>query len=486
MKCIFINIFWLLFINTQIGYTQYYEMYLDRSFGSNVITTSFSFDSSTIAVGCSNGNLYLWEIINNEINGLEGHIGNVNQAIFSIDSRYLYTVGSDGRLICWDVSTHNIVGQNDFGDSVNLVSLALLPKQNKVYSGGDTYEIYETDLTTWKTKSIFKSKFHHSLTNDSVLYKITDIQKLDDQKIAFCAGDLFFSTVTNNQFAIIGRIHNIDKNFCTMTILGQNLAIWKSNGEVQFWKNYNQKDSFNILMDAGLGTYVPNITFITEEILLTGGYGINALIWNLNSENSIQLLTGHSLPVTSVCASPSGKLIATGGLDKRVILWKKFDIHKAILEKDIDYIFEKLEQIIKKYKTYNYNSTESNQTINHEYDFLLKIPIPLPNVEFKLNDLTLLQEAYPTLDKLIKFLKKNPNVEILLTGHTEPVMGRDIILKENSFKRAKTIKSYLVSAGIEMRRISVEGRGGQFPIVKYQDSVTNKTNRRVEFNILKF
>lgn len=53
---------------------------------------------------------------------------------------------------------------------------------------------------------------------------------------------------------------------------------------------------------------------------LGGGSG-NLSIWDLNKGQNLLKIPAHKGPVKTVCASREGDFIATGGEDRRVIVW---------------------------------------------------------------------------------------------------------------------------------------------------------------------
>jgi len=110
--------------------------------------------------------------------------------------------------------------------------------------------------------------------------------------------------------------------------------------------------------------------------------------------------------------------------------------------------------------------------------------INLKSVLFELGATTLLEESYSELDVVVDFLKANPKVGIELEGHTD---NRGDVKKnlELSQQRVDKIKSYLVSKGINARRVKGKGFGGSQPIATSNTEEARKLNRRVEFRILK-
>lgn len=110
--------------------------------------------------------------------------------------------------------------------------------------------------------------------------------------------------------------------------------------------------------------------------------------------------------------------------------------------------------------------------------------VNLKNVLFAQGKTDILPESFPELDLVVNFLKENPKVRIELMGHTD---GRGVP-SDNlklSQERVDKVKDYLVSKGIESRRISGKGYGGTRPVASNDTEESRRMNRRVEFVIRK-
>ncbi len=110
--------------------------------------------------------------------------------------------------------------------------------------------------------------------------------------------------------------------------------------------------------------------------------------------------------------------------------------------------------------------------------------VTLKNLLFIQSTPELLPESYPELNLVVDFLKANPQVEIELSGHTDN-RGSYRALMELSQKRVNRVKSYLVSKGINPKRITGKGYGGTKPVASNDNEETRQLNRRVEFTIKK-
>jgi outer membrane protein OmpA-like peptidoglycan-associated protein len=95
-----------------------------------------------------------------------------------------------------------------------------------------------------------------------------------------------------------------------------------------------------------------------------------------------------------------------------------------------------------------------------------------------------LSQSMKELNRLAKVLSDNPNIEILVEGHTDNV-GDKNALKELSLKRAQAIKSNLVTRGIDESRIDVIGYGSEKSLNGNETEKEREKNRRVEIRITK-
>jgi outer membrane protein OmpA-like peptidoglycan-associated protein len=111
--------------------------------------------------------------------------------------------------------------------------------------------------------------------------------------------------------------------------------------------------------------------------------------------------------------------------------------------------------------------------------------VNLRNVLFEQGKTVMLPQSYPELDLIVNFLQANPKVTIELSGHTDNrgIPSQNLKLSKS---RVEKVKSYLVSKGIDRRRVSGKGYGGARPIASNDNEETRQLNRRVEFTIKKF
>jgi len=107
----------------------------------------------------------------------------------------------------------------------------------------------------------------------------------------------------------------------------------------------------------------------------------------------------------------------------------------------------------------------------------------LDKVFFEIGESRLLPDSYAQLDGLLKMLKDDLKITIIVEGHTDNV-GDPMQNKRLSLERAYNIREYLISKGIAGFRIQFKGYGDIKPIADNNTEEGRKKNRRVEFVIL--
>jgi peptidoglycan-associated lipoprotein len=136
----------------------------------------------------------------------------------------------------------------------------------------------------------------------------------------------------------------------------------------------------------------------------------------------------------------------------------------------------------------------------------------MDNIFYEFGKWDLTPQSETGLQTLVKLLNDNPNITIELSAHTD-LVGDDASNLTLSKKRAESVVSYLIKAGIETERLTPVGYGETKPVVadkalhaKYpfipvgqelneifitglkqqsEQDICNQINRRTEFKVLK-
>lgn len=135
--------------------------------------------------------------------------------------------------------------------------------------------------------------------------------------------------------------------------------------------------------------------------------------------------------------------------------------------------------------------TEPETTITFEQDLLLDRividkAIVLENIYYDLDKWDIRPDAADELDKLVSFLKDNPDIKIELSSHTDDRNTEDYNQKLSQ-RRAESAVNYIVSRGISRNRLVARGYGKSMLIIKNaQTEEEHQVNRRTEFRVLEY
>jgi len=102
------------------------------------------------------------------------------------------------------------------------------------------------------------------------------------------------------------------------------------------------------------------------------------------------------------------------------------------------------------------------------------------DIQFETNKADLRVSAYPKLEEVLATLNAQPNLKMLIEGHTDSVGKRDYNQKLSE-RRAEAVKKYLNSKGIAAERMTATGYGLDRPMVSNDTAEGRAENRRVEF-----
>jgi len=103
----------------------------------------------------------------------------------------------------------------------------------------------------------------------------------------------------------------------------------------------------------------------------------------------------------------------------------------------------------------------------------------LTGASFDFNKATLTAEGRMHIDHAVQVMRDNPGLRVSVEGHTDSV-GTHAYNTKLSWRRATTVRDYMVSHGIAASRITTEGYGETRPIASNDTADGRAKNRRVE------
>ena len=107
----------------------------------------------------------------------------------------------------------------------------------------------------------------------------------------------------------------------------------------------------------------------------------------------------------------------------------------------------------------------------------------LNNIFFETDSYDLLDRSITELEKVIEYLKKYPELNIEISGHTDDV-GTESYNQQLSLKRAEAVYNFMLENGVSSERLTYQGYGQAQPAYTNDSDESRSRNRRIEFKIV--
>ncbi len=111
--------------------------------------------------------------------------------------------------------------------------------------------------------------------------------------------------------------------------------------------------------------------------------------------------------------------------------------------------------------------------------------VVLNNIFFETGKAELKPESFVELSKAVDLLRNNRTMVVEIGGHTDNVGSDDANMKL-SHDRARSVREFMVAAGIAVERLLAKGYGETQPIATNDTPEGRQANRRTEFVILEY
>jgi outer membrane protein OmpA-like peptidoglycan-associated protein len=309
-----------------------------------------------------------------------------------------------------------------------------------------------------KINTIYREQFPFMSANN-------DLYFASDRPSGYGGLDIFKSSLVNNKFSVplnLGEPINSNLDDFSLVINNQNKGYFSSN------------------RDGGIGD--DDIYAFTQN----QKYFVNGFVQDKTSK--------QSLPKTEVSLiDKDGNLIKKEETNNQG--YYNFEVHQGK-----SYIIKATKNLYIPYQT-EFQVNETNAKINlpilmesfeqAEKNIIAennKIQIKIKPIYFDFDKWNIRKDAASELENVVQILNKYPSMKIEIGAHTD-FRGSDTYNLMLSEKRAKSVKKYLESKGINANRISAVGYGETKPINNCnKPGICNEEgydkNRRCEFVIL--
>ena len=121
---------------------------------------------------------------------------------------------------------------------------------------------------------------------------------------------------------------------------------------------------------------------------------------------------------------------------------------------------------------------EAEVTVNHK-----NIASPSYIIHFDFDSYRIEQQAYLTMDSVIHDLETDARLGVVLVGHTD-LMGTELYNEKLAFNRSEMAETYIMSGGINAKRIIAKAFGKRIPLYPIQEPM--RANRRVEIYFIQY
>lgn len=131
----------------------------------------------------------------------------------------------------------------------------------------------------------------------------------------------------------------------------------------------------------------------------------------------------------------------------------------------------------------SYDQEQMEETTTEE-----AAPAPEPEqqqlemIHFEFDQYVLTPEARRTLEENAEYMKNHPDQIYVLEGHCDE-RGSDEYNLALGQRRAKSARDYLVSLGVDKKRLGIISYGEEQPLVEGHNKQAWAKNRRVEFEL---
>jgi outer membrane protein OmpA-like peptidoglycan-associated protein len=484
--------------------------------GIGVQNIRYSPDGKYLASIDVSGYVSLWDVETGAMKWRQlGHpTGGGTEVTFNKTGKMLASSGGDGSANVWDVMSGRRISVHYskpfvFATGERKVSVSFVvfsPDSRFIYFAGDPGYVMKAQIgTNDPGTAVFSTNF-----DDTKWYATVTGGTIsaDERFLVLTVGSLVeFIDLQTYQLGKYIRYPDSDLNDVVNGPFLHSVTTWSYDGKVSFW-DINSLQKINAFTVAVPNEYSAASFSKDARLMVTSAAGTTARVWDLSNGRLTQTLTGHTQVVRLSRFSPTKNQIATASYDGTIQIWgekPKEEPKTPIDERPDDPLVKNnqkdtvvvvkrdtvvvIKEVVKRdtirITDKPVEPVKPKESVVFEGE-VVKVgeTVRLKNIQFEQSKDVILKPSYGELNKVLNLMKENPTMMVEISGHTDNVGDANENYKLSE-KRVIAVRKYLSDGGIEPNRIRPVAYGDRKPIADNRNEKGRRTNRRVEFKILK-
>ncbi len=280
------------------------------SFLQGVRWLAWSPDGGTLAAGCGDGTVHLWETVSGrKLKVLRGQRSPVYSVAFSADGTRVAAWGARGVITIWDANTGELNAEVVHPDHVS--AGAWSPDNTRLASGHSDGTVTISGTHAGDTMVTLRG---HAASIDDLAWS-PDGTRLASGSYDFTAR--IWEVATGKM--VLGPLRHSHR---IMSVAwepnGQRLATGGADLTVKIW---NATTGHEDLTLRGHWDRITSLAWSPAGRLASGALDGSKRIWDSIRDQESSVLPGHVVRATSVAWSPGGKRLASAGDDGKIRIW---------------------------------------------------------------------------------------------------------------------------------------------------------------------